>query len=297
MSVAKNRPPNQTPAPLWRAGRYVLTWTVGRPLIMGIVNITPDSFSDGGQHTPAQRIAHAERLVHEGAQLLDFGAESTRPGALPVDEATEWQRLEPVLREVVRWGIPISVDTMKPAVMQKALDIGVDVLNDVNAFRAPGALDVLAKSACGAVVMHMQGEPRTMQQQAQYTSVCQEVSAFLSERVNTCQSHGIKAERILLDPGLGFGKTLAHNLDLLRHTAPLQNLAAGVLVGASRKRFIGELTEQAEPSQRVAGSLAVALYAAEQGAAVLRVHDVRATFDALMVWGALHGTLPLPSSA
>ena len=278
---------------IWSAGRFSLTWQTGRPLVMGIVNTTPDSFSDGGQHNSAtSAIAHAETLLKEGAAILDIGGESTRPGAQAVPADEEWARVGAVLAEVVRWNVPVSVDTMKPEVMQRALDLGVDILNDVNGFRAPGALEALAHSNAGAVVMHMQGEPRTMQEAPQYTDVVGEVFGFLDARLNELSTSGVATQRVLVDPGFGFGKTQAHNVSLMQATQRFSALGAGVLVGVSRKRMIGEMTGQATPQDRVYGSVAAALYAASQGAAVLRVHDVRATCDALAVMAALNAQVP-----
>lgn len=273
---------------VWQAGRFQLGWQAGKPLIMGIVNVTPDSFSDGGKHNEASlALAHAEQLVKEGAAILDLGGESTRPGAQAVDANTEWARLEPVLAEVMKWNIPISIDTMKTEVMRKALDLGADILNDVNGFRAEGAEDLAARSACGLVVMHMQGEPRTMQHTPTYQDVVKEVRSFLQQRLVALASKGVATQRMLVDPGFGFGKTLAHNIDLMRATATFAAQGAGVLVGVSRKRMIGEICNQPDAMQRVSGSVAAALYAAGQGAAVLRVHDVRATVDGLAVAHAL----------
>ncbi|HEX4918212.1 MAG TPA: dihydropteroate synthase [Limnobacter sp.] len=279
----------------WQAGRFNLRWSTGQPLVMGIVNVTPDSFSDGGDHAhAAQAIAHAERLLAEGADILDLGAESTRPGAEGVNAKEEWARLQPVLQELVRWNVPLSVDTLKPAVMRLALEVGVDILNDVNGFRspaadgAPSALDLLAASpTVGAVVMHMQGEPRSMQNNPNYVDVCAEVLEFLQERLAVLAAAGVVAQRVLVDPGFGFGKTLAHNLSLMRDIPRQATLGAGVLVGVSRKRMIGELTGRQNPKERLGGSVAAALYAASAGAAVVRVHDVMATHDALTVQSAL----------
>ncbi len=268
----------------WQAGRFKLSWQAGKPLIMGIVNVTPDSFSDGGKYNQAhQAIAHAEQLVKEGAAILDLGGESTRPGAQAVDAVAEWARLQPVLEEVVKWNIPISIDTMKTEVMQKAVGLGADILNDVNGFRAEGAEDLAAQSGCGLVVMHMQGEPRTMQHTPRYIDVVSEVHQFLQQRLAVLASKGVAAQRILVDPGFGFGKTLDHNIALMRATPLFAEQGAGVLVGVSRKRMIGEICNQPDAMQRVSGSVAAALYAAGQGAAVLRVHDVRATVDGLAV--------------
>lgn len=274
---------------IWQAGRFQLPLTPGKPLVMGIVNVTPDSFSDGGRHNTADlALAHARQLLDDGADVLDVGGESTRPGAQGVAAEQEWARVGPVLAELVRWGVPVSVDTLKPEIMNQALALGVDVLNDVNGFRAPGGLQALAGSQAGAVVMHMQGEPRTMQEAPFYQDVCAEVAEFLQARLNALQQAGVAPQRVVLDPGFGFGKTLAHNVALMRSLPRFAQMGAGVLVGVSRKRMIGELTGQADPAGRVHGSVAAAVYAASQGAAVVRVHDVRATVDALTVWRAFN---------
>lgn len=271
----------------WKAGRFELPYSHGKPLIMGIVNVTPDSFSDGGKFfNTLKAIDHARQLLESGADILDIGGESTRPGAEGVTVDEEWGRVRDVLKELMTWNVPLSIDTMKTTVMAKAVDLGVDILNDVNGFRADGADKVLAQSNAGAVVMHMQGEPRTMQNTPAYNNVVEEVQAFLNERITSLEQLAVRAERIMLDPGFGFGKTLDHNIELMKATPVFSALAAGVLVGVSRKRMISELTGQQEPDKRLAGSLAAALYAAQHGAAVLRVHDVRETVDALKVWSA-----------
>lgn len=273
----------------WKAGRFDLTYAHGKPLIMGIVNVTPDSFSDGGNFFNALKaIDHARQQLENGANILDIGGESTRPGAAAVDADEEWKRVGPVLKELVSWKVPLSIDTMKPSVMARAIDLGVDILNDVNGFRAEGAAQVLAQSNAGAVLMHMQGEPQTMQNSPQYSNVVSEVEAFLNQRTVELEGVGIPAERIVIDPGFGFGKTLQHNLDLLKATPLFSTLGAGVLVGVSRKRMIAELTGQTDPVLRMSGSVAAASYAAQHGAAVLRVHDVRETVDAIKVWSALN---------
>ncbi len=273
---------------IWKAGRFELTYTHGKPLIMGIVNVTPDSFSDGGRYNQTSlAIEHARKLVEQGAQILDLGGESTRPGSQGVTAEEEWARVAEVLKELISWNVPVSIDTMKVDVMARAVDLGVDILNDVNGFRDAGAEQVLAQSNAGAVVMHMQGEPRTMQNAPQYSNVVSDVEAFLNQRLVALEQLGVQASRILIDPGFGFGKTLQHNIDLLKATSLFSTLGAGVLVGVSRKRMIAELTGQADPALRTAGSVAAATYAAQQGAAVLRVHDVRETVEALKVTFAL----------
>lgn len=274
---------------IWKAGRFELELTRGKPLIMGIVNVTPDSFSDGGKffHT-LKAIDHARQLLEAGANILDVGGESTRPGAVGVEVDEEWARISDVLRELISWNVPVSVDTMKATVMARAIDLGADILNDVNGFRDAGAEQVLGQSNAGAVLMHMKGEPRTMQNSPVYVDVVDEVGDFLKSRIIDLEQLGVAANRILVDPGFGFGKTLQHNIDLLRATEQFSSLGAGVLVGVSRKRMIADLTGQSDPAARVSGSVSAALYAAHQGAAVVRVHDVRETADALKVWSALN---------
>jgi len=257
---------------------------------MGIVNLTPDSFSDGGLHLdPDTALAHAMRLVEEGANLLDLGAESTRPGSLPVATADELHRLLPVLRQLrPRVSVPISVDTTKAEVARAALDLGADVINDTSGVRAdPDMAAVLAGSDCGVVVMHMQGTPRTMQQAPSYDDVVGEVAAWLAERLLTLTQAGIAAQRIILDPGIGFGKRLPHNLALLQHLDRLQALGRPLLVGASRKAFLGELLAEPLATARLAGDLAVAAHARAAGVDILRVHDVRAVQGFYRVLDAL----------
>ncbi|WP_019961022.1 dihydropteroate synthase [Woodsholea maritima] len=260
------------------------------PVVMGIVNVTPDSFSDGGQFsTPEAGVAHGLSLIEEGADWLDIGGESTRPGADPVSVRDEMARVVPVIEALTRLrpDIPLSIDTMKPEVAEAAIASGARLWNDVNGLRAPGAPRMAAKLGCGVCLMHMLGEPKTMQSAPVYTDVVREVSGFLTERIRIAVEAGVKPCDIWLDPGIGFGKTLAHNLKLLRHIEALKWLGFPILIGASRKRFIGELDAGAEADHRLGGSLAVALYAARQGAAVVRVHDVRATVQALKVQSAL----------
>jgi len=252
---------------------------------MGIVNITPDSFSDGGRYFGTQAaIAHAGRLVEEGADILDIGGESTRPGARPVTAQEELDRVMPVLAGARALGVPVSVDTMKPEVMRAAVAAGAAMINDVHGFRAPGAWAAVRDGACALCVMHMRGEPRTMQDAPVYGDVVAEVEAFLAERIAAAEAAGIDRQRLYIDPGFGFGKTLEHNLALMRALPRLAKLAP-VLVGVSRKRMIGALTGRDLPD-RLAGSLAAALRAAQNGAAIVRVHDVKETVDALKVWQA-----------
>ncbi len=255
---------------------------------MGVVNITPDSFSDGGRFLAADdAIAQAKRLLAEGAAILDLGAESTRPGARPVSEAEELGRLLPVLEALSGVDVPISVDTRRAAVMRAVLAEGASIINDIEALAGPGSLEAVAGSGCGVCLMHMQGTPSTMQQDPRYGDVVGEVSAFLSARVSAAESAGIARDRLVVDPGFGFGKTPAHNLDLLRN---LDVVAGGLplLAGLSRKSTLGAITGR--PSQdRLAASVAAALLAAQRGATILRVHDVAATRDALAVWRAVEG--------
>lgn len=252
---------------------------------MGIVNVTPDSFSDGGRYVdPRAAITHAGRLAEEGADILDIGGESTRPGAQPVSLQEELDRVMPVLEGVRSLGVLVSIDTMKPALMAAAIAAGAAMINDVYAFRAPGAWAAVRDSDCALCIMHMRGEPRTMQDEPHYDDVVAEVEAFLAERIEAAEAAGIDRARLLIDPGFGFGKTLDHNLALMRALPRLAKLAP-VLVGVSRKRMIGALTGR-DIQGRMAGSLAMAIRAVENGAAIVRVHDVAATVDALKVWQA-----------
>lgn len=266
----------------------------GGPWIMGIVNATPDSFSDGGRYADADAAIRAGLcLLQDGADLLDVGGESTRPGAAPVSEAEEIDRVAPVIEGLRRASeAMISVDTMKPAVAREAMAAGAVMWNDVNALRAPGAVDCAVELGCGVVLMHMQGEPRTMQANPAYGDVVADVIAFLRARVDEVVKAGVAREKIWVDPGIGFGKTLAHNLALIRATGEIRMLTGcPVLFGASRKRFISAIDPTAtEAGDRIGGSLAAALQAASRGADMVRVHDVRETAQALRVQRAIdHG--------
>lgn len=258
---------------------------VDQPWVMGIVNLTPDSFSGDGCVDRAA-IAHAESQLLAGADILDLGAESSRPGAEPVGLEDEWLRLEPVLSEVMHWGVPVSLDTYKPEIMRRSLDFGVHLINDIAALRMTGALEVVAQSDCVICLMHMQGEPRHMQESPQYEDVVQDVWSFLQERVQACEIAGIQRERLILDPGFGFGKTLVHNQTLFQgmHQRILADLP--LLVGVSRKRMLGEITGR-PVSDRVVPSVVAAVMAAVHGARIVRVHDVAATVDGLKIWSAL----------
>jgi dihydropteroate synthase len=273
------------PAPILRCGPYRLDFS--RPRIMGIVNVTPDSFSDGGAFLdPARAEAQGVRLVEEGADILDIGGESTRPGATPVSVDDELARVLPVLDRLVRLGVPVSVDTMKPEVMRAAIGHGAAMINDVQALRAPGALAAVAASDAGVCLMHMRGDPRTMQAQAEYDDVVAEVRAFLGQRTAACEAAGIARERLVIDPGFGFAKRAHHNVALLAHLGEIVALGLPVLVGLSRKSSLGELTQR-PVGERMPASVAAALLAAERGAAIVRVHDVAATRDALAVLQAV----------
>ena len=256
-----------------------------RPLLMGIVNVTPDSLFDGGRFCDPQRaVAHAVRLIEEGADLLDIGAESTRPGALPVDEQEERRRLVPVVAAVAKAvSVPISVDTSKAEVARAAIDAGAIMVNDVTALRGDSAMvDVVAQAGAGLVLMHMQGTPDTMQHAPRYDDVVGEVAQFLAERVRFAIHHGVAKDRIVVDPGIGFGKTLSHNLDLLANLRVFTELGYPLLVGPSRKGFIGQLTDQSVEA-RGWGTAGVVALAVEQGANILRVHDVGPMKDVVKV--------------
>jgi dihydropteroate synthase len=274
------------------AGRTLL---LDRPRVLGIVNVTPDSFSDGGAHdTLEAAIAHGLRLAEEGADALDIGGESTRPGAQDVPLEEELRRAVPVVEALARrLSIPVGIDTSKPEVMRAAVDAGAGMINDVYALRREGALDAAAALGVPVVLMHMQGEPRSMQDAPDYDDVVGEVHRFLAERIFACEMAGIERKRIVVDPGFGFGKTREHNLALLARLERLGELGVPVLAGLSRKRTIGELTGRSEPRERIHGSVAAALIAAQRGARLLRVHDVAATVDALKVLSAVEA-VPLP---
>ena len=259
-----------------------------RARIVGIVNVTPDSFSgDGLSATPDAVIAHGLRLVEEGADALDIGGESTRPGADEVPVEEELRRVIPVIERLAReCTVPIWVDTSKPDVMRAAVAAGAGLINDVNALRREGAMDAVAELRVPVVLMHMQGEPRTMQDAPTYEDVVSEVHRFLAERIFACEMSGIAKKKIVVDPGFGFGKSLDHNLALLRQLARFTDLGVPVLAGLSRKGMIGALTDRAQ-RERIHGSVAAALIAAQNGAKLIRVHDVAATVDALKVWNAV----------
>ncbi len=272
---------------MWHCGKF--QFDLARPLVMGIVNITPDSFSDGGLHaSTADAINHALQLVEDGADILDIGGESTRPGAAQVSEQEELDRVLPVIEGLRGVAVPISIDTYKPSVMHAALRAGASMVNDVNALLAEGALHAAAQSDAAVCLMHKQGTPQSMQQRPVYRDVVDEVSAFLRERIAATEAAGISRNRIVIDPGFGFGKTVEHNLDLLRHLDRLSDLGVPILAGLSRKSMLGAITGR-EVDGRLAASVAVALLAVQRGAAIVRVHDVRETVDALKIWNAVNG--------
>ncbi|EFF73731.1 MULTISPECIES: dihydropteroate synthase [Achromobacter] len=258
-----------------------------RPLVMGIVNVTPDSFSDGGQHDDTDSaVAHARQLIEEGAQILDLGGESTRPGADPVSVADELSRLLPVIEALRDCGVPLSIDTFKPEVMRATLDAGADMINDIYGFRQPGAIEAVAQSRCGLCVMHMKGEPRTMQAAPpEYTDLIGEIGLFLGSRAQKLRAAWVDPRRIVLDPGFGFGKTADQNFQLLRRLSSLRSIGYPLLIGLSRKNMIGQATGR-PVGDRLSGSIAAALACVSRGASIVRVHDVAATVDALKVWHA-----------
>jgi dihydropteroate synthase len=267
-----------------------------RPLVMGIVNVTPDSFFDGGRFDhPRLALEHGRRLVEEGADLLDIGAESTRPGSLPIDEEEELRRLIPVVTALAQAvSVPVSVDTSKAAVARAAIKAGAVMVNDVTALRGdPDMVEVVAQTGVALVLMHMQGTPQTMQQAPTYEDVVEEVADFLAGRARFAMERGVEQSRIVLDPGIGFGKVLTHNLDLLAHLRMFTTLGFPVLVGPSRKGFIGQLTKQTVEA-RAWGTAGVVALAVEQGANILRVHDVAAMRDVVNVAAAISGRMPAP---
>src|SRR6185436_4963612 len=261
---------------------------LGAPVVMGVVNVTPDSFSDGGRFIdPAAAVAQARRMIAEGAAIIDIGGESTRPGASPATLGEELGRVTPVIEALRRDStVFISVDTSKPEVMRAAVAAGADIINDVRALAEPGAIDAAAASGAGICLMHMQGEPRTMQQAPHYENVLEEVSAFLAARMRACREAGIDAARLAIDPGFGFGKAATHNLSLLKQLASLEALGVPIVVGLSRKSMLAKLTGRAV-DQRLPGSIALAAIAVLNGARIVRAHDVAATVDAVRVAAAV----------
>jgi dihydropteroate synthase len=274
----------------WQTSRFLIELV--RPRVMGIVNVTPDSFSDGGTHdSPATALAHCEQLLREGCDILDIGGESTRPGSPAVPLHEELARVMPVLREAVKLGVPVSVDTYKPQLMQAALDAGVDIINDVWALRQAGAQQIVAAHpACGVCLMHMHRDPQTMQMAPMSGDPLPPVRDFLAERARALENAGVAAPRIVLDPGIGFGKTVAQNFELLAHQEQLLALGYPLLAGWSRKGSLGAVTGIEQAAQRMVPSVAAALLAVERGARIVRVHDVKETVAALAVWRAVQAT-------
>jgi len=270
----------------WICGRF--EFQLKRPILMGIVNITPDSFSDGGQHARTESaIRHAHNLIQEGADIVDIGGESTRPGALPVSVKDELARVTPVIKALLHSGVALSVDTCKSEVMQAVLDMGADIINDVTGMRDPAAQRLVARHGhCGVCVMHMQGEPRTMQAAPYYNDVTRDIKAELLGQAQVLQAQGVQVERISLDPGFGFGKTVEQNYVLLANLNLIAETGYPLVLGVSRKSMIGAVTGQSV-EQRLTGSITAALAGVIRGARVLRVHDVRETRDALAVWHAV----------
>ncbi len=266
------------------------TVDLSQPIVMGVLNVTPDSFSDGGHFLEIDRaIEHGLRMVEEGAGFIDVGGESTRPGAEPVSDEAELRRVVPVIEALARRvSVPISIDTSKPNVMRAAVQAGAELINDVYALRAPGALEAARETGAAVCLMHMQGEPRTMQVEPRYEHVIHEVRSFLNERVNACLNIGIELDRLVVDPGIGFGKRLQHNLALLAAIPDLRVRQRPVLIGVSRKSMFETLLGR-DVDERLPGALAVATASVLAGARIIRAHDVRATVDALKVAQALHG--------
>ena len=279
----------------WRCGRFLFDFSKHqRPLVMGILNATPDSFSDGGKfRTPSDAIAQAERMIANGVDIIDIGGESTRPGAEPVALQEELDRVLPVIEALKDCGVALSIDTYKAETMRQALKVGVDCVNDIWALRQEGALDAIIESdqdnpdkQCGIVLMHMQRDPQTMQFDPEYQDVIAEVKEFLQERVNLLANQGVAKNRIAIDPGFGFGKSLEHNLKMLAEFDQFSQLGYPVLAGISRKSMLGKLTGR-DTNERVAPSIAAAILAADRGARIIRVHDVPETVDALKIWAAV----------
>ena len=271
-------------APIWQCGRYALE--LSRPYVMGILNMTPDSFSDGGQYLdPQLAIDRAHQMIADGADIIDIGGESTRPDAPKVCTCDELRRILPAIEALLDCGVPLSIDTQKPYVMREVLKLGVDIINDVNGFNSPVAIDAVADSNAGLCIMHMQGTPQDMQADPHYTDVVAEVAQFLGKQAQRLMTAGVARERLCLDPGFGFGKTLAHNQTLMQNLSQLSDKhALPLLIGVSRKRMIGTITGREHATERVSGSVAAALWALQHGAHIVRVHDVAQTVDAIRTW-------------
>ena len=280
-------PENQKPSvPTWQCGRYTLE--LSRPYVMGVLNLTPDSFSDGGQYLdPQQAVDRAHQMIADGADIIDIGGESTRPNAPKVCTCEELRRILPVIDALVDCGVPLSIDTQKPYVMREVLSLGVDIINDINGFNSPVAIDAIADSSCGLCIMHMQGTPQTMQENPYYEDVVGEVGQFLNKQVARLMTAGVARNRLCIDPGFGFGKNLIHNRTLMQNLDALQQsneTPLAVLIGVSRKRMIATITAHEGIQDRLAGSVAAALWALQHGAHIVRVHDVAQTVDAIRTW-------------
>ena len=271
----------------WRCGRFLFDWQKRmRPLVMGILNTTPDSFSDGGRFASRDAaLRQAEHMITSGVDIIDIGGESTRPGAEAVALEIELERVLPIIEALRDCGTALSIDTYKPQTMIEALKLGVDCVNDVWALRQPGALEAVHRAGCGVVLMHMQRDPQTMQFNPEYVDVVADVRLFLAERAKEVEASGVSAEQIILDPGFGFGKSLEHNLCMLREFSSFAELGYPVLLGISRKSMLGKISGK-EVHERLAPGIAATIMAVEQGAAVVRTHDVPETFDALRLWEA-----------
>jgi dihydropteroate synthase len=282
----------------WQTSRFLID--LSKPKVMGIVNITPDSFSDGGQfESNSKALKHAEKLLQQGADILDIGGESSRPGAQALSVEEELSRVLPFVREAAKWQVPLSVDTYKPEVMKAAIDLGADIINDIWALRQPGAWDVIAQFPnCGICLMHMHRDPQTMQIEPMTGNVVHSVKDFLAQQLFKAVSLGIKKERIVLDSGVGFGKTTEQNLAMLSHQASFLSLGQPLLAGWSRKSSLGKILavdgHEPAPSDRLGASLAAALLAVQNGAAIVRVHDVKETVQALKVWQAVQANVSAP---
>ena len=283
------------PTTSWQTSRFVID--LSQPKVMGIVNITPDSFSDGGQfESNSQALKHAENLLQQGADILDIGGESSRPGSQPLSLDEELSRVLPFVREAVKWQVPLSIDTYKPQVMQAALDLGADIINDIWAMRQAGAWDVMAQfPKCGICLMHMHRDPQSMQTAPMTGNVVRSVKDFLAQQLSTAFHLGIQKERIVLDPGVGFGKTPVQNLAMLMHQAEFMSLGQPLLAGWSRKSTLGKMValkgQEPVPSDRLGASLSAALLAVQRGAAIVRVHDVKETVQALKIWQTVQANL------
>jgi len=271
----------------WRCGRFHFDWSKRvSPLVMGILNVTPDSFSDGGQYASRDAaLRHAEQLIKDGAEMIDVGGESSRPGSEPLSLQEELDRVMPVLEALKNAPVAISVDTYKAKVMSAAIELGIDCINDIWAFRQPHAIDAIAKSSCGVILMHMQKDPQTMQFDPHYDNVMDEVNGFLMERCVALEEEGVQRDRMAIDPGFGFGKTLVHNMTMLGNFHEFCQHDFPVLAGISRKSSLGQITGK-DMAHRVTASVSAALMAIERGAKIVRVHDVAETMDAVKIWSA-----------